>query len=230
VSAPRVERIGDATLYLGDCRDVLPTLSGVDAVVTDPPYGIGHIKGTSGNGKHDRRNSDRIMGDDVSFNPVPWLGFPDVLLFGADHYAFALPRGRWLIWDKLDGVSSFDSFSDVEVAWLNRPGAARIFRHLWKGICQASGKDEGRDHPTQKPVPLMEWCLSFTVGTVLDPFMGSGTTGVACARLGRRFIGVEINENYFNIAVKRIEQAYRQPDLFVPRARPSAPVIADLFA
>jgi len=220
----RTERIGDATLYLGDCREVLPTLSGIDAVVPDPPYGIGHVKGAGGHGKHDRRNLEPITGDDRPFDPGLWLGFRDVVLWGADHYAARLPRGRWLIWDKLDGIESFDSFSDVEVAWLNEPDAARIYRHLWKGICQASGKHEGREHPMQKPVPLMEWCIGFTSGTVLDPFMGSGTTGVACARLGRRFVGIEIEPRYFDIACRRIEEAQRQTDLFV-----HAPLAEDAY-
>ena len=226
-----VEQIGAATLYCGDCRDVLPTLSGIDAVVTDPPYGIGHVKGHGGRGKHDRRNIEPITGDDAPFDPALWLTFKQAILWGADHYAQRLPEGRWLIWDKLDGWPSFDSFSDVEVAWCKGRGAARIYRHLWKGICQASGKDEGRMHPSQKPIPLMEWCLGFTEGTILDPFMGSGTTGVACARLGRRFIGIEIEPRYFDIACHRIEEAQRQPDLFVPPANdPEDERMADLFA
>jgi site-specific DNA-methyltransferase (adenine-specific)/modification methylase len=212
----KVECLGDGImLYLADCLEVLPALGRVDALITDPPYGIRHIKGSSGRGKHNRRNSVPVIGDDVLFDPAPWLGFTDVILWGADHFAQRLPRGRWLIWDKLDGVESFDSFSDFEVAWFNKVGASRMYRHLWKGICQASGKDEGRHHPTQKPIALMEWCIRFTSGIVLDPFMGSGTTGVACTRLGRRFIGIEIEPSYFEIACRRIDKALRQPDLFV---------------
>jgi len=212
----RIERIGDAVLYLGDCREILPTLSGVDAVVSDPPYGIAHVKGAGGKGKHNRRNIAPIFGDDIPFNPTEWLNFSEVILWGADHYAALLPHGRWLVWDKLDGVASYDSFSDIEVAWSNQRGASRIFRHLWKGICQASEKDARREHPTQKPVALMEWCVGFVKGhTILDPFMGSGTTGVACAKLGRRFVGIEIEERYFESACHRIEEAQRQPDMFV---------------
>lgn len=213
----RIERIGAATLYLGDCREILPTLGKVDAVVTDPPYGIAHVKGAGGKGKHDRRNIAPIIGDDRPFDPSPLLQFDNVLLWGADHYAERLPHGRWLAWDKLDGLASYDSFSDVEFAWHSKRGAARIFRHLWKGICKASEKDAGREHPTQKPAALMEWCVAQAGNpeSVLDPFMGSGTTGVACAKLGRKFIGIEIEPRYFDIACKRIEDAYRQADLFI---------------
>ena len=234
MSGVRREVIGACELYLGDCREVLPTLGKVDAVVTDPPYGIGYVKGAGGRNPPGRRgpqharlrrNIEAIAGDHEPFDPTPWLMFSNVILFGADHFAQQLPRGRWLVWDKLDGMASFDSFSDVEVAWQNRTGAARIFRHMWKGICQASEKDDVRLHPTQKPAALMRWCieqLSADCETILDPFMGSGTTGVACVKLGRRFIGIEIEPNYFDIACRRIEAATQQPDLFVEQPRPRA--------
>jgi site-specific DNA-methyltransferase (adenine-specific) len=212
----RTEVIGDATLYLGDCREVLPGLGRVDAVVTDPPYGIGFHKGAGGRGiqANTRPIRDKIIGDDKPFDPTPFLQFPEVLMWGADHYAAYLPHGRWLAWDKLAGMESFDSFADVEFAWLNSVGASRIFRHMWKGICQASEKDSVRHHPTVKPIALLEWCLSLVKGhTILDPFMGSGTTGVACARLGRAFIGCEIEPRYFDIACRRIEAEYRRPRL-----------------
>jgi DNA modification methylase len=218
----RVETIGEGvTLYLGDCREILPTLPKVDAVVTDPPYGIAHVKGTGGKGKHDRRNIAPIHGDDKPFDPAILLSFPNVLMWGADHYAARLPRGRWLVWDKLDGLASYDSFSDVEIAWHSKPGAARLFRHLWKGICQASEKDGTREHPTQKPVALMRWCLE-QVGqaeTILDPYMGSGTTGVALVKRGGRFIGIEIEEKYFDIACRRISETLKQPDMFIEQLK-----------
>lgn len=214
----RVDLAEGVTLYLGDCRDVLPTLGRVDAIVSDPPYGIAHVKGASGHGKHNRRNIASIAGDNTDFDPSPFLGFTDVILWGASHYAQRLPHGRWLIWDKLGEMQSFDSFSDVEIAWHSRRGAERIFRHMWKGICQASEKDATREHPTQKPVVLMEWCieqLPLTAEVICDPFMGSGTTGVAAVKLGRKFIGIEIEEKYFNIAVCRISDALKQPDIFI---------------
>ncbi len=224
----REEIIGEARLLLGDCREVLPTLT-VGALVSDPPYGIAHAFGGAEvqamrTGKHNRRNTQAIAGDAEPFDPTHLLGFRHVIIWGADHYAQRLPRGRWLVWDKLDGLNSFDSFSDVEVAWQNRTGAARIIRHLWKGICQGSEKDARREHPTQKPVVVMEWCLEqlpADVGTICDPYMGSGTTGVACALRSRPFIGIEIDPKFFDIACRRIEEAYKQPRLFAePEPRP----------
>ena len=228
----RVETIGDCTLYLGDCRDILPTL-GDCAIVSDPPYGIGFVKGQGGKGIGRNRNIKAIHGDDEPFDPTHLLGFPHVLIWGGDHFAQRLPRGRWLVWDKLDGVASFDSFSDVEVAWHNRPGAARIFRHLWKGLLQGSEKGPRRYHPTQKPVALMEWCLDqlppeAAALPVCDPYMGVGTTAVACVRRGRRFVGVEIDPEYFEVAVRRVSEAVvdaaSQPRLFAePEPKPVQP-------
>ncbi|MGI9484965.1 MAG: DNA-methyltransferase [Geminicoccaceae bacterium] len=232
----RKEQIGDATLYLGDCLEVMPGLGKVDAVVTDPPYGISW-SGPSGMDSYDgriiQRNATTIIGDDRAFDPSPLLAYTDVILWGANHFTNLLPWGQWLVWDKLAGLSEFDTFSDVELAWRKGRSKDRIFRHMWKGICKASesgglrkkgrpAHGDARLHPTQKPIALMDWCVRMTEGTILDPFMGSGTTGVACAKLGRRFIGIEIESKYFDIACKRIEDAYKQPDLFIER--PAAPV------
>ena len=205
---------GRHVIYNQNCLDVLPHLTGVDAVVTDPPYGIAHVKGAGGLGKHTRRNIEAIHGDDAPFDPVPWLAWPCVL-WGANHFAMRLPHGRWLAWNKLADKEPWDSFSDVEFAWNNQRGADRIFSLLWKGICQDEKEQGGeRLHPTTKPVALMQWCLGFVDGeTILDPFMGSGTTGVACIRTGRRFIGVEISEAYCKIAVQRMERELSQPCL-----------------
>jgi DNA modification methylase len=241
----RVEHIGDAVLYLGDCRDLLPTLSGVDAVVTDPPYGArfntdsrrfsgGGLDSPRGKGRADRV----IGGDDTDFDPSPWLVFPEVVLWGANFYARSLPVGTTLVWLK-KYTELYGSFlSDAEIGWqkggcgvygLNAPDSNGRRRK------ELTGSPFGIEtaHPMQKPEALMCWCLQRVRGkTILDPFMGSGTTGVACARLGRRFIGVEIEQRYFDIACRRIEQAQRQPDLFhapVP-VHPVETEIADLFA
>ena len=231
----RTETISDATLYLGDCRGVLPTLGRVDAVCTDPPYGIGFQYSGGGKSKlhtgyrngTDKPNARQpFAGDDAPFDPADWLAWP-CILWGANHYARRLPEGgRWLAWNKLGDLEPWDSFSDVEIAWCSSPGNDRIFSHLWKGLCQ-KGAGTKRDHPTQKPVELMEWCLGFlpNAQTILDPFMGSGTTGVACARLGRKFIGIELEPRYFDIACRRIEAAHRQPRLFAepaPKAKQEA--------
>ena len=231
----RIETIGNATLYLGDCREILPSLPKVDAVVTDPPYGIGYVKGGGGrgpDGSHRRplastlRGYDPVIADDRPFDPAPWLKFPNVLMWGADHFYPRLPdSGRWLAWNKLGDMEPWDSFSDVEFAWHSKEGAARIFSMKWKGIaCDKRGEQNGlREHTTQKPLRLMLWCLE-QVGeahTILDPFMGSGTTGVAAIKMGRKFIGIEIEPKYFDIACRCIEEAARQPDMFIERPKPS---------
>lgn len=214
----RIERIGDATLILGDCLTVLPTLPKVDACVTDPPYGIGYSHGKGG-GKLARStvfDNHAIHGDDRPFDPSPWITFDQVILFGANHFASRLPdSSMWLIWDKRDGVCSNDQ-ADCELAWVKGNGNARLIRHLWNGMLKDSERGVPRVHPTQKPVEVMTWAISKLNDpqTILDPFMGSGTTGVACANLGRKFIGIEIDERYFNIACERIDAAYRQTRLF----------------
>jgi site-specific DNA-methyltransferase (adenine-specific) len=177
-----------------------------------------------GRGKHSVRNLGPIIGDDAPFDPALWLAFDQVILWGANHYAARLPHGRWLAWDKLAGMAEFDSFSDVEFAWMKGRGKDRVFSHLWKGICQASEKGgKARWHPTQKPIALMRWCLAMTTGRVIDPFMGSGTTGVAAVDMELPFVGIEIDPDYFDVACRRIEEAYRQPRLLVIDA-PIAPV------
>jgi site-specific DNA-methyltransferase (adenine-specific) len=228
----RIERIGHHELWLGDCREILPTLGRVDAVVTDPPYGIGHQHtGTSSRGNYrgpvDRiRNNEAVTGDGVPFDPSFLLDFDNVLMWGADHYRWRLPEhGRFLAWNKIGAVESYDTFSDVEFAWHSQGRASRIFTFEWKGLmCRKVGENNGiREHPTQKPIALMRWCIEQVgdAATILDPFMGSGTTGVACVKLGRKFIGIEIEPKYFDIACRRIEEAMRQPDMFVEAPKPA---------
>lgn len=213
----RVKTIGRATLYLGDCCAVLGDFPRAGAIVSDPPYGIGFkASKLGGKGKHNVRNTKDVIGDDAPFDPAPWLGFSSTVIWGANHYAARLPHGRWLAWDKLSGLAEYDSFSDVEFAWRNGRGKDRIFSHLWKGICKDSEKGgKERWHPTQKPVALMKWCIEpLAETTIIDPYMGSGTTGVAAVELGRDFIGCEIDPTYFDIACRRIEDAQRQGNLF----------------
>ncbi len=214
----RIETIGDATLYLGDCLEILPTLGKVDAVVTDPPYGIGMDGGKIGKAKYDQMDWDKKPAD-VSF--ILQLNVPTIIWGG--NYFNVPPSQKWLVWDKKNDPTTF---ADCELAWTNIPGSVRIFRWLWSGPYQE--KREERFHPTQKPQSLLGWCLGFLpdASTILDPFMGSGTTGVACANLGRKFIGIEIEPKYFDIACRRIEDAYKQPRLFED-AKP-APVPQEL--
>ena len=146
----------------------------------------------------------------------------DVIAFGANNYPEQLPhRGRWLCWDKrtIDGAADAMLGSPFELAWINRTtGYGRIFRLLHGGVVNADGGK--RVHPTQKPIALMEWCLGFLpdARTILDPFMGSGTTLVACQRMGRSGTGIELDPDYFAIACKRVDEATRQPDMFIPPA------------
>jgi len=169
-----------------------------------------------------------IIGDDQPFDPACWLDFPSVLLFGANHFAPRLPAsGSWLVWDKSPGVACADSFVDSEFIWTSRPGIKRnVFRHLWKGLVAdkvgedlpgTNARSWSRHHPSMKPVALMEWCIATAApdnNLIVDPYMGSGTTGVAAIRAGKRFIGCEMDPDYFAIACERIERAQRQVRIF----------------
>ena len=208
----KIETIGDATLYLGDCREILPTLPKVDAVITAPPYGIGANNQTLGTGKKefDRGTDWDSAAPDLAFclQAAPLLCF-----WGGNYFSNQLPvTNDWLIWHKLnDGLS----FSECEMAWSNFGKQTRHLSHHWSG--------EKKAHPTQKPLPVMHWCLKQAGNpiSILDPFMGSGTTGVAAVKLGRKFIGIEIEPKYFDIACRRINDALRQPDMFIERPKPA---------
>lgn len=209
--------IGDCTLYQGDCLEIMPTLGKVDAVVTDPPYGIG---------ENDRKVALRVnMVNTRDYGAFDWDQNPaspeqiaaiqacsqTQIIFGGNYFDLP-PTSCWLIWDK----QNTGDFADCELAWTNLNKAVRRIYWRWNGMIRKG--DDVREHPTQKPVGVMEWCLGHLPAdaqTILDPFMGSGTTGVACAKLGRKFIGIELEPKYFDIACKRIEDAYAQPDLFV---------------
>ena len=214
-------------LYCGDCLDVLPTLAGVDALISDPPYGISartNYRERKRGALAPCNNFAPIVGDDRPFDPAPLLRFPLVVLFGANHYAGELPGGAWHVWDKVDGLPScrpigFNDNSDCEFIWANRTGAARIFRHRWMGAMKASEHSARRVHPTQKPIDLLRQIIEYYTrpgDTVCDPYMGSGTTGIAAVQAGRNFIGIEIDPDYFEIARQRIEQA--QPALLTGAA------------
>ncbi len=214
--------IGAATLYLGDCRDILPTLGKVDAVVTDPPYGLGEAAGKNASRSNIAPAKD--YGHD-EWDNVP-VG-PDLMgqvraagrwnvIFGGNYYDCPA-ASCWLVWDKENGTNDF---ADCELAWTNLPKAVRRIRYMWNGMIRANGEERG-DHPTQKPVGVMRWCISHLPepnNSILDPFMGSGTTGVAAVQMGRKFIGIEREPKYFDIACKRIEDAQRQGDMFIEAA------------
>lgn len=209
------QQIGEATLYCGDCLEILPTLDKVDAVVTDPPYGIGEAnKNHASRGKlavaKDYGRSEWDNKTNEAAIALAVAAAKQSVVFGGNYYDLP-PTPCWLVWDKENGANDF---ADCELAWTNMKGAVRLKRYMWNGMLRANKERRG-DHPTQKPVGVMEWAIGFTEGeTVLDPFMGSGTTGVACANLGRKFIGIEIETKYFDIACERIEAAYSQGRLF----------------
>lgn len=203
--------IGNATLYLGDCRDILPTLGKVDAVVTDPPYGIGESGGKARTRGSSQPNHERLEWD----NETPpqevfdWIlsNADDQAIFGANYFTDRNlpPRMGWLYWDKCMG----GDFSDGELIFTSRMKALKAIKIPQNSV--------DRVHPTQKPVSVMKAVLAFfpEAETILDPFMGSGTTGVAAVQMGRKFIGIEREPKYFDIAAKRIEDAQRQGDMFI---------------
>jgi len=211
-------QIGDCRLILGDCLEVMPLLGKVDAVVTDPPYGIGE----SGQKNRTRVNATAPG----SYKDCHWDNEPassdhiamiravskHQIVFGGNYFEGLGPTSCWLVWDKQNGESDF---ADCELAWTNLRQAVRRIYWRWNGMIRKG--DDVRQHPTQKPVGVMEWCLGFLpdAKTILDPFMGSGTTLVACAKLGRKGIGIELDPDYFEIACKRVAEAYRQPDLLI---------------
>lgn len=222
----RVEIIGDCTLYLGDCRDVLPTIGQVDAVVTDPPYGIGFAARPT---RYQRANGmERRAWDDERPQAIIdqiVAQFQTIIIWGGNYFALPPSRG-WLAWSK---VGNAPSMADLEMAWTSLDMNARSFEKSVKSASLEKNLQTAA-HPSQKPVALMEWSIGFVRGSgpVLDPFMGSGTTGVACVALGRPFIGVEIDPGYFDIACRRIEEAYRQPRLFAePEPKPVQPSFLD---
>lgn len=213
--------IGNARLALGDCRDVLPTLGKVDAVVTDPPYGIDMAGGFSGAGGFSKPIARREYEGDWDSEAPDADVFKMIvecaqqsIIWGGNYFTDKLPQAPfWLVWDK---ENSMPSFSDAELAWTNiEKKSVKRIRYMQNG-CMSREKE--RWHPTQKAVEVMRWSISHLKDepqTILDPFMGVGTTGVAAVQMGRRFIGIEREKRYFEIACQRIEQAQRQGDLFI---------------
>jgi site-specific DNA-methyltransferase (adenine-specific) len=230
--------IGNAQLWLGDCRDILPTLGRVDHVFSDPPYGVEETHGSHLSGV--KLRDGRAAGQAISFEGITqeqlqafaaqWVGMASRwVVFSCEwKHAHSLPHLiRLGIWRKPDGAPQFTG---------DRPGTGweavaichKEGRKRWNGggkhAVWTVPKGVGDGHPTQKPVPLLrEWVADFTDPgeTILDPFMGSGTTGVAAVQMGRRFIGIEREPKYFDIACRRIEEAQKQADLFItPEPQP----------
>lgn len=220
---PYYEQSG-VTIYHGDCRDVMEQWEGLrtqsfDLLLTDPPYGIGVAKtGRVGSGRRTKSNGFAVL-DATDFGAVTWDGdtCSDVIprlraiarhqiIFGGNYYDLPPARG-WLVWDK---ANEGTDFADCELAWTNLDKSVRKLTFRWNGMLQGAGvPKEPRLHPTMKPEPVMRWALMQApqdVKTVLDPFMGSGTTLVAAKRLGRSCVGIEREERYCEIAARRLQQ------------------------
>ncbi|MEM9063803.1 MAG: site-specific DNA-methyltransferase [Pseudomonadota bacterium] len=208
----RVE-IGAATLYLGDCREIVEPEWRDAAVVSDPPYGMDwrpdkQLHDPDGRPKP-RSKWRRIIGDNRPFDPAPWINYPEVILWGANHYWQRLPRGATLVWIKKNDGAFGKFLSDAEIAWKKGGRGVWCFKDA-RGNTSRRIEGLGRArHPTQKPEPLMQWCIERWTRrpVILDPYMGSGTTGVAALRAGRRFIGIEMDPEYFEAACERISAA-----------------------
>jgi site-specific DNA-methyltransferase (adenine-specific) len=208
------EKNPDLTIYLGDCLEILPLLPKVDLVVTDPPYGINLETAYRLRGRGrlaECKDYAEVIGDDKNFDPTPFLSYPNVVMFGANYYADKLPKtSGWLVWDKRENQAQNDQ-ADGELAWTNCVKGVRICHHMWNGFLRDSERGESY-HPTQKPTHLIKWIFSLRWipnTTVLDPFLGSGTTLVACKELNRNGIGIEISEKYCEIAKKRLKATCR---------------------
>lgn len=205
-------------LIQGDCLQVLPKIAGyVDAVVSDPPYGMNWDtdarRFSGGNCKMGKKVhlTEDIIGDDQPFDPSPWLAFPKVILFGSNHFAQRLPVGTTLVWVKKPEHLHGTFLSDAEIAWMKGGYGVYCFEKQFpppSRMFEAGGKVA---HPTQKPISLMSWCigkLKLEPGaTILDPYMGSGTTGIAALKGGFNFIGIEIDPKHFATAQRRIREA-----------------------
>ena len=209
--------IGDQLLIQGDCREVMAVLPKVCAVVTDPPYGIDYLASHPNATRHKRIANDS---EPIDLSLV-LRADANVLAFGANNFPDQLPhRGRWMCWDKrtIDGAADAMMGSPFELAWANKSsGYDKIVRVLHGGVVNADGGK--RFHPTQKPIQVMVEAIQWAAKdarTILDPFMGSGTTLVACQRLGRQGIGIELDADYFEIACKRVQEVVNNPPLFTP--------------
>jgi len=219
----RIEHISDTvTVYLGDNREILPTLGIVDAIVTDPPYGIGENSKKVASRINLAAPKDYGKFDWDKQPPPAWLiaMLRDIsrhqIIFGGNFFELP-PSPCWLVWDK----KNTGDFADCELAWTNLPKAVRRIEWLWNGMIR-KGSDV-REHPTQKPLGVMAWALDqlpADVKSVCDPFMGSGTTGVAAIQKGISFIGIERVESYFDAACRRLAETTFAPKLFSDAPEP----------
>jgi DNA modification methylase len=221
-------QIGDCTLYLGDCLNVLPLTELVDAIITDPPYGVS-FQSNRREVKYDKITNDSelswlpalcaalydALADDSVM--VSFYGFPHIDKFMTEWKAAGFEPKSHFVWLKNNIGCGWFTRPQHESAYLLTKGSPKKPVTAPSNVLRAD-MTGNEYHPTQKPVTLLERLIKpYTEreGTVLDPFMGSGTTGVACVKTGRKFIGIEIEPEYYEVACKRIEDAYKQPDMFV---------------
>jgi len=224
--------IGDAVLYQGDVLDLLPSLQ-ADLVIADPPYGVGESGRRNASrrkpfgSRKDAKNTRGTYVAPVDYGDFTWDEKPaspeeldacinagaKCVIWGANHFGMAA-ASKWLVWDKMNS----GDFADCELAWTNMGGAVRMFRHMWNGMLRDSERDTPRVHPTQKPIALMAWCLDQmpAAAVIGEPWMGSAPAGCAAVKRGLKWWGIERAPRNFDIACKRIEQAYAQGQLFEP--------------
>lgn len=207
-------------LYHGDCLEIMPHLEPVDLVLTDPPYGMNwpadstrFVGGSDASKRRRGKGSvkEKIIGDDKPFDPKPFLNYPNVILWGYTHFASSVPKGTNLVWIKRFDNAFGTFLSDAEIGWMKGGHGVYCFRDL-----SMTAEANNRKHPNQKPIPLIQWCMerAKTDGLILDPFLGSGTTAIACERLNRHWIGIEIEEKYCEIAKRRIQAEVDRPSFF----------------
>jgi site-specific DNA-methyltransferase (adenine-specific)/modification methylase len=234
---PECVRIGTATLWFGDSREIAPTLPRPAAIIADPPYGQ-RLKTNVHRAGAASKHYPPILGDDQPFDPQPWLHLSDIiLLWGAHRFADRLPPGSWLVWDKRPDGSRLHQGDGEAALILHEPfprrqrggrvrtrpiqRPMRIYRLLWSGwrVGPEGREDIGagrpRVHPTQKPVAIMRWCIREARvpagGLILDPWMGSGSTLVAAQQLGHECVGIEAERRYFDAACERLTRLQAQP-------------------
>jgi DNA modification methylase len=195
-------------LYNADNKDVLPHIKkeSVGLLLTDAPYGINLAR----KGGQSRNKNKTIVNDEKPFDPTHLLGYDKIILWGGNNFIKYLEPHGWLVWDKRikNEFCNRGNMSDGEIAWTNLTYRVLIFRHLWVGAIRATENGDPVYHPTQKPIALMEWCIRLWgyEGLVLDPYCGSGSIMIAAKRLGRKAIGIEIEEKYCEITAKRLMQ------------------------
>lgn len=223
----RTETFGAVTLVLGDCSDYLQTSPVFDLCLTDPPYGIGADKAASKNGGkwgwtyYGETDWDSERPQKEVFDLIMAKSKTQII-WGGNYFTDYLPPSmQWLVWDK--GQRDF-SLADCEFAWTSQNKAARVFTYA-----RALALQDGKQHPTQKPVELFSWCLDQVpkAKTVCDPFLGSGTSAISCIRRGLTFVGIEREQGYFDGACKRIEAALKQPDMFIAPPKPAQQLTFD---